>query len=192
MMIRHRKSVCFLLFVLTVLGAPLLHGSDEEIGVGKPLPDEIGITIERIGVDPGATERGFINLRIVDNRFQLWFLDHEKNVIEPAFPLAILHYRGFVVRKSRYTIQLTPDSSGLFLTSPRVIKPPYHYSVKILLMDKIDEATFSQENPNADTSGNSREEIYPVLQLNQIPQTMGANSGDTEATQETAEEASEQ
>lgn len=186
MLIVQRKiitSVLAALAAIVVTLSPHLNAEttvDEEIGIGKPLPDELGLTLERKHIDEGATEPGFINLRIVNNRFQLWFLDHEKNVVEPAYPMAILHYRGFVVRRSRETIQLRPDSDGLFLTSPRVVPPPHHYSVRILLMNQAEEEALNPDNHTEIPDSKVRQEFFPVMQLNQIPQEIESANEDTE------------
>lgn len=164
----------FLVAILLAL-SPALIAEEAEIEVGKPLPNELGLTLERKEVDEGATEPGFINLRIVDNRFQLWFLDHEKNVVEPTYPMAILHYRGFVVRKSRETIQLLPEGDGLCLTSPRIVPPPHHYSVRILLMNKAEEEALNPDNQTEVPANKVRQEFFPVMQLNQIPAEIEAS-----------------
>lgn len=166
------------IFLLLMPPATAEEG-EGEIEVGKPLPNELGLTLARKEVDEGEEEPGFVNLRIVDNRFQLWFLDSEKNVVLPSYPMAILHYRGFVVRKSRETIRLSPDSDGLFLTSPRIIPPPHHYSVRILLMNQAEEEALNPDNHTEIPDSKVRQEFFPTLQLNQIPAEMEASSGDS-------------
>lgn len=124
------KFFCILFIAGSGLLKPsIVFAADTELKIGAIL-DEVGIFIPRENKD----DDGQVNLRIVNNKFQLYFLDAENKIIEPDAARAIIHYSSVVRKgKSRSTVSLTPEPNGLYFTAERAIVPPYHYRVRILL-----------------------------------------------------------
>ncbi len=93
---------------------------------------ELGIYVPR--------EEEFVNLRIVDGHFELYFLDKEKKVIKPVFNTAILRYENIARkdRDERVTLRLTSGGGHQYLTSGRVIKPPFKFWVNFIFKDSDD------------------------------------------------------
>jgi len=86
-------------------------------------------------------EEGQINLRIDNNRFRLYFLDLENIVQELAYTKAVVRSENLIKKNlKKQIISLSPDSSGEFLTSPRVLRPPHRLKVKVLLLNDEDKS----------------------------------------------------
>lgn len=112
-----------LLFMAPVVNAQ--ETTEEEEGV---LP-ELGVYI--------SYGEGSINVRLVDNRMRLYFLDAEKKVIEPSYPVAVIRYENVTRKKldDTLTLRASSDETGPFLANPQFIKPPHSLWINILLLN---------------------------------------------------------
>ena len=83
---------------------------------------------------------GFVNLRIVNGHFELYFLDAEKKVVEPVYTTAYLKYENIAKkdRDERITLNLTSAGDYQYLTSGRFVKKPYRFWINILFKDSND------------------------------------------------------
>ncbi|GAB4273505.1 MAG: hypothetical protein Tsb0018_05400 [Opitutales bacterium] len=109
---------------------------------GKPLPDDLGITLER-------PTGGFINLRIENNHFILYFLDEKLNLVEPVYPMAIVRYVVHDEYKRSVTVTLRQENGSPWLTASRYIRPQPRYRVTI----QLSESTATEVSGNASSSG---------------------------------------
>jgi hypothetical protein len=100
--------------------------SNEGLAVGEPLPEpSLGRTEER----PGG---GFINLRVVDSHFRLFFLDAEKKIEAPSLNLGALRYD--IVGEDPEFVRLSPQEDGApYLTHVRFIPKPWVIRVHLVL-----------------------------------------------------------
>lgn len=84
---------------------------------------------------------GWLNLLVEENRFQLHFLDENKEPVKPDAVRAVVHYSSRTVREQQTTALLPvepKEDEEVYFTSPRFIRPPFHYQVLLVLM--FDEA----------------------------------------------------
>lgn len=105
-------------------------------------PMEVGDTLEpTLGAYwPYAQgdQKGFVNLRIVDNQFRLYFLEEDRDTIaEPALPHAVIHYSNTQRRSLNNQTLTLSRSGGPFLGNPRFIQAPHRYQVRIFLTPQL-------------------------------------------------------
>lgn len=84
------------------------------------------------------------NLRIVDNRFRMYFLGEEDRPIEPPIRIANVRYLEWGDPTEDEFVRL--ESNGEFLTSPRYIPPPFQYRCYVtfsLTGKEADNETFN-------------------------------------------------
>jgi len=102
---------------------------------------EVGAQLDEKGIFIPHSE-GLVNLRIVDNKFQLYFVDAEKKLVEPDAVKIIVRYSSQVRRgESESTVVLNPGPGSLYFTASRPILPPHFYRVKVILVFADKEAT---------------------------------------------------
>lgn len=78
-------------------------------------------------------EDGFVNLRIVENTFRVYFLDAEKKLIAPSWTNAQMNWEHRRNPTQRGLLSLSPGS-GPFLSNPRLFHPPHFYTVRLLFL----------------------------------------------------------
>ncbi len=119
--------------LVLILGISALQAQD-----GKESDDEEGIMPE-LGIYIPQGE-GFVNLRIVNGHFELYFLDAEKKVVETVYPAAYLKYESVAKkdRVERVILNLTSGGGYQYLSSGRVIKRPHRFWITILFKDSKD------------------------------------------------------
>jgi len=107
------------------------QGEEEELEEGQ-LP-ELGVYIP-------MAEDGFVNIRIVDKKFRLYFMDEERKVKEPVYSSAFIRYENVAKKdvEDRLTLRLSEDGEYQFLTSGRVIKPPFNLWIFLVFTDSAD------------------------------------------------------
>lgn len=93
----------------------------------KKAPVIPGITIERQSGD------GFLGLQLVDTNFKLTFYDKKKEKMQADFKQVLLRW-DVIYKKTQERVVLTPAGDGTFVTSPRVIRPPYNFQLFITLI----------------------------------------------------------
>lgn len=76
---------------------------------------------------------GFVNLRIVQNRFRLYFMDKDKKIIEPLYEKAYVRFEDPDRNYDNQTVALSP--LGDYLTSSRIIKKPHRFYFNLILKD---------------------------------------------------------
>lgn len=152
---------CLLLVLPLSAGAQSIE-TPPDLKPGDTLPGPLGIYYER--------GEGFLNVRIVDNRFRLYFLEEDKEtLVEPGFSEAIIHY-GNAVRRglNRNTTTLELAGGQPYLMAARIIPPPHRYWVQIVVPERPapPPAPGFPVNPNAKPV--QTEETFPMEVLNQI------------------------
>ena len=106
-----------LLSFLGITSATAQIETSDDLVVGDTLPGPLGVYYAYEG-----TDAGFINVRIVKNRFRCYFLaSDQKTIVEPEWPMAIIHY-GNAVRKG-----LNKNTTVM----RRVEDKPYLYGVRL-------------------------------------------------------------
>lgn len=123
-----------------------------------------------------AIPAGFV-VRLLDGHFTLIFHNASKQVVEvPESVLrASLIAIGLSAGRDRMTLSLERDGSGLFMTSPRFVPPPFRYQLKPVFVTRIpnpDELERLQGKPWAESI-----EAYDFQVLNQIGSEEAALTG---------------
>ena len=135
-----KNKLLYILFLLAS-GISLLS-----VACADPAVLEIGSELDDKGVFITRADGNQVNLRIVDNNFQLYFLDASKKLVEPDAVKAIIRYSSHVKKTDRKrSLVLTPESGGLYFTASRSILHPHYYRVKVLL--KFEDASVSEYLP---------------------------------------------
>lgn len=100
--------------------------------VSEP-PYEVGDLVTEQGyyIDPGK-DQPKINLRIVGNKFHLYWIDENGLIAEPEFQKAVARLTGSV--RGRPYHNLTPLPGGAGLGSPGLVVPPHIYNVALVLI----------------------------------------------------------
>lgn len=94
----------------------------------------VGAGLDNVGVFIERAEGKQVNVRIVDRKFQFYFLDAEKKLMEPDATQVIVRYSSQVKKTDRErNIVLKPAANGLYLTASRAILPPFDYQLRIIL-----------------------------------------------------------
>lgn len=100
--------------------------------VSEP-PYEIGDLVTESGhyIERGE-EESKINLRIVDNKFRLYWIDANGLIAEPEFKKATVRMTGSVRGRPYHYLQALPEGSGL--GSPGILVPPHLYNATLVLI----------------------------------------------------------
>lgn len=119
----------FLLILALSLGGIVLRAAK----IGEVLPPGVGQEWPRSAGKPGK-----IALRLEDNKWRIYFLDHNGKVVAPPLPGAILYTDETPGRKNIiYTFAATPD--GLALASPLLVRPSVkNFAVRLVVNDPKD------------------------------------------------------
>lgn len=151
MKIKNWLRYFFALLVFTASGA--LHA---ELKEGESLLPELGLYIDINEEEWGAAK---VNLRLVDNNFQLYFLDGNDLLVAPKVKDVIIHYGNFI-KDSTMKNTIVLEQQGLVLTNGRVITPPSRYMVRIFLRKMV--------KPNYYTPEQEVKEFIGLHTLNQL------------------------
>ena len=97
--------------------------------------------LPQLGIYTGLNEEIKINLRVVDNKLRLYFLDLEDHVLPLEYPAARVRYEN-VIKKQRKgrTMQMAPgsDEFGAFLAGTYPFLPPHFFEIYLTLLDPGD------------------------------------------------------
>ncbi|MFA5257208.1 MAG: hypothetical protein WC360_03580 [Opitutales bacterium] len=115
------RTLGILFFFWLALGSAL-NGQT----IGQALPDNKGLMIDVQG-------EMTLNVRLVDRRLQLIFVDDKGLVTECPFSRVIVHLRRTGIDVPEMHLTMRPVSGLGFVTHPRIIPPPDSYKVRILL-----------------------------------------------------------
>ncbi|WP_309386630.1 hypothetical protein [Cerasicoccus frondis] len=108
---------------------------------GQKLEPELGLYVEINEEEWGAAK---LNLRIVNNNFQAYFLNAEDLLVKPQVDKLIVHYSNFV-KKSNANMTITLEPDGMMMTSKRVVSPPYRYQVRLFLKKTVEPNAYYEE-----------------------------------------------
>ncbi|MCC6416406.1 MAG: hypothetical protein IT582_10900 [Opitutaceae bacterium] len=86
-----------------------------------------GITLDR------KTGGGFLGIEIVDGNFKLSFYGKDKQPVAVDFPRALLRWE-VTYKNAAERLILSAAPGGKYLTSTRVIRPPYNFQLFITLL----------------------------------------------------------
>lgn len=117
-----------------LLAAIVLFAAVPAVAAAQAVGEELKPEVGPYKAIPGGFQ---MNLRIVDNHFRLYFVDEEMKVVAPVFKQAYVTYEPIGRSADEERIGLT--ASGPFLSSPRFIRPPYAYWVRLLLAHETDD-----------------------------------------------------
>jgi hypothetical protein len=117
-----RRFVVMMLVVAMGCGIFPVHAVEEE-----KEPVIAGITIER------KSTEGFLGIEITSNNFKLTFYDKDKKPVRADFGRALLRW-DVTYKKAQERLILTAEGDGTYLTSPRVIRPPFNFQLFITLI----------------------------------------------------------
>lgn len=115
------------LFFLLALGS-VINGQT----IGQALSDNRGLMIDVQG-------RITLNVRLVDRRMQLVFIDGKGLVTECPFRRVIVHVQRMGMNTPEIHLTMRPVPGKGFLTHPRIIPPPDSYKVRILLYPREED-----------------------------------------------------
>ncbi len=125
-----RSFTVAMVFGMLYMPAGTVLGAEEEEVV-----EEIGAVLEELGLYLSDEGGGFVNVRIVDKKFRVYFTDAEKQLVAPTYTTARLKYENVRNKDKEGAMRLQMDGGGLFLVGPRKIFPPYFVWVKLVLLD---------------------------------------------------------
>ncbi|MBK1857000.1 hypothetical protein [Cerasicoccus arenae] len=131
-------SLRFAFALMVLFSGSALRAQVEE---GQKLEPELGVYMPIDEAKWGAAEA---NLRIVNNNFQMYFLDADKLLIKPPLEDVIVHYSNFI-KKSNADLTIVLKKDGMMLTSNRVISPPYRYQVRVFLKKMVTPTEYYKE-----------------------------------------------
>ncbi len=169
---KNRFSCCLPLCILLF---PLFVSAEEEVAppntLGGVLEPALGIDFKRTGKVPGT-----VNVRIVNNRFEVWFLDEEGLIVEPDFETGVMFYSNPNIKELRnlHTTVSRSDSQPI-LTSPLIIAPPHRYLVRLVLSKEAPPPDIYQPQVPGQEKPAKIEEIYGQAVLNQLVQQDAAD-----------------
>lgn len=106
------------------------------------------------------------NLRFIDNRFVLIFLN-AKNLVTKSETVERIsvQYEPFDDNSQREALVLSPAADGLYWTSPRFVPPPLRYKVRLII-----ERTPPDVPAWQDPQPEAPRDIYGFQMLNQVAQ----------------------
>lgn len=99
--------------------------------IGEKMPDQKGLTLEVQG-------RGMINMRLVDRRLQLVFMDLDGRVEQCPFSRVVVHIEHRGKNGDEMHLVLRPEAGKAALRHNRYIPPPNTYRVRIVLFPHED------------------------------------------------------
>ena len=124
-------AVALVLGILCLPAGTVVGEEEEEVVV-----EEIGAVLPDLGIYLDDEGGGFVNVRIVDKKFRVYFTDAEKQLVAPTYSTARIKYEDVRNKDKEGTMRLQMDSGGLFLVGPRKVFPPYFLWVKLVLLDQ--------------------------------------------------------
>jgi hypothetical protein len=124
---------CFLAFI----AATAAHADIFKVG---DLIDDVGITL--------PVEAGFINLRVDNNHFNLYFLDKDKQVVKCPVQGATVQFAESKKRSKKY-ISVMEAATEACLVGKRVVKRPYDYVVTVFVKENSKATTQNKASNNS-------------------------------------------
>ncbi|MGZ0656392.1 hypothetical protein ACWPKS_12370 [Coraliomargarita sp. W4R72] len=117
--------------LLALLLALPLSAQNEVVAIPTEVseaPYELGNLVTEQGyyIERGEGEPR-INLRIVDNRLRLYWIDENGLIAEPESQAATVRFTGSVRGRPYHRLDILP--SGVGLGSPGIVVPPHLYNV---------------------------------------------------------------
>lgn len=103
------------------------------ICVSPAFAQKTGDKLDDLGAFYKLSDGNFLNVRIVNFRFKVFFTDPDKKVIEPLYDTLIVKFDGIVKKKEDGQYPLS--KSGNYLTSSRRLKKPYQYWIRVFIND---------------------------------------------------------
>ena len=101
---------------------------DEKKNADEKKKEEAVAKIEGIEIPRGG---GFMGIQLVEGTFKLSFYDAKKKPVAPDVTRANLRW---TVKNQSLPERVVINPDGKALTSPKVIKPPYSFSLSIILV----------------------------------------------------------
>lgn len=112
---------------------------------------KLGATLDDAGVFIAMEDGNQLNVRVIENNFQIYSVDSAKKLIKADIEKVIIHAQSRVNRgSSKQTIVLKPSDKEFMLTSGRFVPPPHHYELRLIVMHK------------------GKKEVVPMTVLNQL------------------------
>jgi hypothetical protein len=148
-------TVCFS-FLLAQETSPA-PGEDGEViiptEVSEP-PYAVGDLVVEQGyyIDRGEGETR-INLRLVENKFRLYWIDENGQIAEPEAKEAVVRLTGSVRGRSYHRLSPLPEGAGL--GAPGIMVPPHSFNVILYIPAAADRAEVSRSFrylPSMDTA----------------------------------------
>ena len=98
---------------------------------------KLGDTLDDAGVFIAMENGNQLNVRVVENTFQVYSVDSAKVLIEADIEKVIIHAQSRVSKgSSKLTIVLKPGDKEFMLTSGRLVPPPHYYELRLIIMHK--------------------------------------------------------
>ena len=119
-----RVTLLFSLLVTLPIGLIAQNGESEK----KEAFPEAGVYISR-------SDGSFLNLRLVERKFRIYFMDGEKHPVDPPDARVIVRYEN-VARRDRdetRALKRVDGDEGTFFSSPQNIRPPWDFWVTIIV-----------------------------------------------------------
>jgi hypothetical protein len=108
--------------------------------IGKPLSDRMGTFLER------PDGKGSVNLRVINSKFRLYFLDKRGNLMNPDYPYASLLGQNSSRLKHQVRFWFELEGTNPWLTSPMTVRPPLNYWFNLnFYLDKNSETSAGKE-----------------------------------------------
>ncbi len=104
--------------------------------VGEKMEEELGAYIAMPAKLGG---QGQINVRVIDNQMQVYFLDKEGLVIDPVVDKLYVRWENIRNRTEDGYLPMSPSSEGPYLDNARKLYPPYHFRITLIIPQEMEE-----------------------------------------------------
>lgn len=131
----HKNSIQTILLTLGLLGWCFHFLFTTTTSYAQDDEGEADNKLLELGLYLNNKKGGVVNVRIVENKFRIYFMDKDKNVVSSAFKNARLDVELFRNKTNEFSLYMKLSDDGLYLTSPRRINPSYHHWLRLVLLD---------------------------------------------------------
>lgn len=175
-----------LIFLSLILSSLFSYAQEDDQNEKKPSPESynIGDALTPLeGLYLPFNAMAAINIRVVDNKFWLFFVDQNNKIVKPLYSQGRI--RGDNMVKNKVSLSCLLSQSGAGLNGGPFVKRPYFYRISLFLKEPTEFFKGSrfytpptEENPGSNEA--SFESI--IFKQNVSSQNSNQDSGTEEGT----------